>query len=79
MTLSVRLEPLLASRVEQEARRLGITKSELIKDALERLLGMKNPYVLLQEVRRSTPMGQPDASENTGQKLRQKLRAKRAA
>lgn len=51
MALSVRLDPILESRLEQEARRLGITKSEFVKDALERVLGMKNPFDLLQQVR----------------------------
>lgn len=42
MALSVRLEPAIEARVEQEARRLGISKSEFVKDALERVLGLKN-------------------------------------
>ena len=79
MTLTVRLDPVLTERVEQESRRLGISKSDLVKDALERLLGLKNPYTLLQEVRSSAPMGKPDASANTGKQFGQKLRAKRSA
>ena len=43
MALSVRLDPTLETRVAQESRRLGITKSEFVKDALERVLGLKNP------------------------------------
>ena len=35
MAMSVRLDPTLETRVEQESRRLGITKSEFVKDALE--------------------------------------------
>jgi predicted DNA-binding protein len=35
MTLSVRLDPILAARLEEETRRLGISKSDLVKDALE--------------------------------------------
>jgi hypothetical protein len=57
MALSVRLDPPLASRVEEEAKRLGISKSELVKDALERRLGLKNPYNLLCEVRSSKRVG----------------------
>jgi predicted DNA-binding protein len=35
MAMSVRLDPTLETRVEQESRRLGITKSDFVKDALE--------------------------------------------
>jgi RHH-type rel operon transcriptional repressor/antitoxin RelB len=79
MALSVRLEPALEARVDQEARRLGVSKSEFVKDALERVLGLKNPYALLRQVRSNVPMGRPDASEATGKKLKAKLRAQRAA
>jgi len=79
MALSVRLDSALEARVDQEAKRLGITKSEFVKDALERVLGLKNPYALLQQVRSQAPMGRPDASEATGVKLKAKLRAQRAA
>jgi predicted DNA-binding protein len=43
MALSVRLDPILAARVEAESKRLGISKSDLVKDALELRLGLKNP------------------------------------
>ena len=77
MALSVRLDPVLAARVEQESKRLGISKSDLVKDALERRLGLKNPYDLLKAVRSGTPMGRPDASESTGAAFKARLRAKR--
>lgn len=76
MTLSVRLDPALEARVGQEAKRLGITKSEFVKDALERVLGMKNPYELLKAVRSGTPMGDRHASENVSERFKAKLRAK---
>jgi predicted DNA-binding protein len=76
MALSVRLDPALEARVGQEAKRLGITKSEFVKDALERVLGVKNPYHLLQAVRSGTPMGNPKASENVSERFKAKLRAK---
>lgn len=79
MTLSVRLDPVLEARVDKEARRLGITKSEFVKDALERVLGIRNPAKLLRAVRSRTPMGKPDASEDVSSKVKAKLRAKRAA
>ena len=77
MALSVRLDAVLAARVEEESKRLGISKSNLVKDALERRLGLKNPYDLLQQVRSGSPMGNPAASESTGTGLKAKLRAKR--
>jgi predicted DNA-binding protein len=51
VALSVRLDPVLEARVEEETKRLGISKSDLVKDALELRLGLKNPYDLLRRVR----------------------------
>jgi len=79
MAISVRLSPDLEVKVEQEARRLGVTKSEFVKDALERVLGIKNPATLLQSVRSLAPTGDPDASENVSVKMKKKLRAQRPA
>ncbi|MGH6878064.1 MAG: ribbon-helix-helix protein, CopG family [Rhizomicrobium sp.] len=79
MALSVRLDPPLAARVEEEAKRLGISKSDLVKDALEHRLGLKNPYALLRQIRSGRPMGKPAASERTGAGLRDRLRAKRSS
>ena len=76
MALSVRLEPLLETKLEEEARRLGVSKSEFVKDALERTLGLKNPADLLTQVRGRVPMGDPEASQDTSAKLKEKLRAK---
>lgn len=80
MPLSVRLDPILESRLDQEARRLGVTKSEFVKDALERVLGMKNPYELLQQVRDPSAYSvrEPTTydSENVSAKVKEKLRAK---
>ena len=78
MALSVRLDPVLAARVDEESKRLGISKSDLVKDALELRLGLKNPYNLLRQVRSGNPMGNSAASERTGTGLRAKLRAKRS-
>ncbi|MEZ5582127.1 MAG: CopG family transcriptional regulator [Candidatus Competibacteraceae bacterium] len=79
MTLSVRLEPALEERLEQEARRLGITKSQFVKDALARVLGLKNPAELLRQVRSGTPMGATDRSEQVTQQVRKKLHEKHSA
>ncbi|MDP2821872.1 MAG: CopG family transcriptional regulator [Sulfuritalea sp.] len=84
MTLSVRLDPLLESRVEQEARRRGISKSEFVKEALERVLGARDPYALLQQVRNAADYaaaepGSTNYSENVSAQVKAKLRAKRSA
>ena len=79
MAISVRLEPALEARVEAEARRLQITKSQFVKDALERTLGIKNPAELLQSVRSGTPMGDPDASQGVSAKMKARLRAQHSA
>lgn len=76
MVMSVRLDPTLETRVEQESRRLGITKSEFVKDALERVLGLKNPADLLSVVRSGKPMGNTQASRNVSARMKPKLRAK---
>ncbi len=72
MALSVRLEPAMEARIEEEARRLGISKSEFVKDAIERVLGLKNPADLLHRVRSNKPLGTTDASEKVRKKLREK-------
>ena len=41
MALSVRIDAELEARIDQEARRLRVSKSEFVKDALERTLGYK--------------------------------------
>ena len=79
MILSVRLDPSLDARVSEESRRRGVTKSEVVKDALERVLGLKNPRQLLDQVRSGKPMRRPGASTATGARLKAKLRAKRPA
>lgn len=83
MTLSVRLDPLLEVRVEQEARRRGITKSEFVKDALERVLGLKNPSEIYRQIidheayKATEPV--TDLSENTGDRVKALLRAKHSS
>ena len=79
MTLTVRLDPALETKLDQESKRLGITKSEFVKDSLERVLGLKNPYCLLQAVRSGTPMGDSNASTDVSGKIKAGLRSKRTA
>ncbi len=76
MAMSVRLDPTLETRVTQESRRLGVTKSEFVKDALERVLGLKNPAELLKSVRSGKPIGDPLASRNVSPRMKANLRAK---
>ena len=79
MTLTVRLDPALETKVDQEAKRLGITRSEVVKDALERVLGLKDPAALLEVVRSRSPMGDPLASEDVSARMKARLREKRPA
>ena len=79
MAMSVRLAPDLEERIAQEARRLGVSKSEFIKDALERALGLRDPAKLLKLVRSGKPMGNPSASVNVAARVKAHLRAKRSA
>jgi predicted DNA-binding protein len=79
MAISVRLEPDLEAMLTAEARRRGTTKAAVVKDAVERLLGRKNPAELLAKVRSGTPMGDVDASEQVSAKMKAKLLAQRSA
>jgi len=74
MAISVRLEPALEAAIDVEVRRLRITKTELVRDSLERRLGLKNPADLLREVRSGTPMGNPNASEAVSARMKAKLK-----
>ena len=78
MTLTVRLDAALETKLDQEARRLGVTKSEFVKDALERVLGLKDPAALLKAVRGGRPMGDPNASQNVSTRMKARLREKRS-
>ena len=78
MTLTVRLDPALETKLDQEAKRLGVTKSEFVKDAIERVLGLKNPAKLLKAVRSRKPMGNSSASENVSSRMKELLRGKRS-
>jgi len=77
MAVSVRLDPVVEARLTQQANLLGVTKSDFIKDALERVLGMKDPAALLRDVRSGGKLGRKDASANVSRLMKAKLRAKR--
>ena len=68
--LSVRLDPPLSARVEEEAGRLGISRSDLVKHVLERRLGLKDPYALLREVRSGKRHRHPGNSHRRQRRLR---------
>jgi hypothetical protein len=78
MVLTVRMDKVLELRVAREARRRGVSKSQFVRDTLERTLGYKNPYELLLEIRSGARSGERNASERTGEKFAAKLRAKRS-
>ncbi len=77
MAVSVRLDPVIEAKLSQQATLLGITKSDFIKDAIERVLGIKNPATLLKQVRKSGKMGRPHASATVSATMKARLRAQR--
>lgn len=77
MAVSVRLDPLLDAKLTQQANLLGVTKSDFIKDAIERVLGLKDPAALLKDVRSGGKLGRRDASANVSRQMKAKLRAQR--
>jgi hypothetical protein len=50
MAVSVRMDPLMEKELELAAKRKGVTKSQFIIDAVERALGRKDPYALMQKL-----------------------------
>jgi len=50
MAVSVRMDPLLERDLDAAAKRRGITKSQFIIEAVERALGRRNPYALMQQL-----------------------------
>lgn len=75
MAINVRLRRPLERRLEREASRLRLTKSEFVIDALERALGFKNPAQLLHAVRKAPPMRGRDLSSQVSARMKSKLRA----
>jgi predicted DNA-binding protein len=78
MAVSVRLDPVVEAKLTQQANLLGVTKSDFIKDALERVLGMKDPAELLRQARSGSRQGQRDTSSNVSRLMKARLRAKRS-
>ena len=60
MAISVRMDPLLEQALTLAAKRLGVTKSQFIIDSVERALGRKNSFELMQRLRaEEARAGQP--------------------
>jgi hypothetical protein len=78
MAVSVRLDPVVEAKLTQQANLLGVTKSDFIKDALERVLGMKDPAALLRQTRSGGRQGRRDTSANVSRLMKARLRAKRS-
>lgn len=78
MAVSVRLDPVVEAKLTQQANLLGVTKSDFIKDALERVLGMKDPATLLHQTRSGSKQGSRDTSSNVSRLMKARLRAKRS-
>ena len=78
MAVSVRLDSVTEAKLTQQAALLGMTKSDFIKDALARVLGVKNPATLLKQVRSAGKMGRPDASSTVSAEMKVRLGAKRS-
>jgi predicted DNA-binding protein len=51
MAVSVRMDPLLEKELDVAAKQRGITKSQFIVEAVERALGKKDPYALMQQLK----------------------------
>ena len=88
MAISVRMNPELEQQLTLAAKRLGITKSQFITDAVARALGQKDPLAMLQRLQAEEAQAgyalaaafkheqQPYDTDASRQALTQKLKAK---
>lgn len=85
MAVSVRMDPLLEIELQQAAEKQGVSKSQFIIQAVERALGRKNPYELMQALKAEEPCSKyavvqrPYESVASKSALRKKLKAKHDA
>ena len=86
MAVSVRMDPLLEAELSRAAERQGVSKSQFIIAAVERVLGRKNPYELMLALRAEEPRARhavaADASYDSAaakKALRSKLKIKHGA
>lgn len=63
MAVSVRMDPLLERELDAAAKRRGITKSQFIVEAVERALGRRDPYRLMQQLQAEESIKYPKAAE----------------
>lgn len=63
MAVSVRMDPLLERELDVAAKRRGITKSQFIVEAVEKALGRRNPYELMQQFQAEEAVRYPGVSE----------------
>jgi hypothetical protein len=79
MPTSIRLDPDTDRALEELARRRATTKSELIRGAIEDLLGVErsSPYERVADLIGSVSGGPADLSERTGESFRSLLEKKR--
>ena len=81
MTISLRLESRLERELNNYAKMMGISKSELVRnliaDFIERETGRSSPYELGRNVFGREGSGRGDLSANRKSILRKKLNAKK--
>lgn len=72
MPTSIRLDPATDRNLELVARRRSMSKSALVRRAIEDLLAREEvtPYERVADLIGSVSGGPPDLSERTGEKLR---------
>jgi hypothetical protein len=82
MTVSVRLDHRLEKELAVASERLGLSKSEIIKQSLEAFLREKQvhltPYELGKDLFGGEGSGVGDRAKNHSKYLKEKLRAKNA-
>jgi hypothetical protein len=78
VSLTVQLDPPLELRLQEAAQRLGVSPDDYVRSTLEQALGVADPADIYRQVCSFTPMGDADASENVGSKVKAKLRADRS-
>lgn len=85
-TLTVRLDAASEATLRRLARRRGVTKSEVVREALRALVEREGedrgrqirPYDAIAHLIGCARGGPPDLSERTGEGLRRMLHARRA-
>lgn len=79
MPTSIRLDPATDQALEQLARRLSETKSQVVRRAIEDLIARErvSPYERASDLIGSVSGGPRDLSEGTGRRFREILAEKR--